>query len=874
MTRVLNKLRGVFAHRHRDEEIRDELDFHLNEEISAHKAAGLNEVEARTAARRDLGNRARVEEDVRAAWSWRWIGRLAQDLRYAWRMVRRRPAFTIAAVTSLALGIGANTAVFSLLHALVLEQLPVARPHELVRLTEGVRDGSVRDTVTWDTFDTLRRGSTTLSHVFAVTRTFARPGTVEERGEKTDAFIQLVSDNFFESLGVDAIVGRVFRTPPPDSAGEPIVVISDAYWRQRYGSDPNVVGRRIRVWKRDVTIAGVAQPGFGGVEMETPIDIWAPFDQLVAADAVDRTRGRWMRVMGRVAAEGTLASASAEASAILARPVSLESGATGYSTLRVALMRPLLLVEAVAGLVLLVACANLANLLLAGTAARAREIAVRSSLGASRARVVMQLCTESIVLALAGGVLAVGVASWVSAALLSFLPSSQAPALGTLTFQLNWPVLAFTLVLSAVTCVLFGLWPALRATRLDEAVRLRSGAGASQPSRGWTSRGLVICQVALCVLLLMVAIVFVRSLQNLRGQDAGYRADRLLVADVGGPIDYPEERRDQLVDELRSRLGALPGVEAVAYSHHGQLSGGAFEYVLGFPGRVETPHERLVAIEQRVTPGFFGAMGTRLVAGRDVSATDTASSTPVAIVNEAFVAQFFSGVNPIGRRFYQEGGSRARQPMEVIGVVSNAKWVSLRDDAPAMYYRPYAQQSGSPVVRLAVRATSDVDLVAGALRQIAQSIDRRMTVGNVMPFDEVVDRTLVVERLVAQVSTAFGALALAIAALGLYGVLAYSVARRRREIGVRIAVGASPGVVERMILRESLTLFAVGCTIGIPLAIAITRRLSSMLFELSPQDPLAVVVSIGTLGLATTAASYFPARRAAATDPTYALRAE
>jgi predicted permease len=872
--RLLNKLRWRLHRRRREAEIRQELEFHLEQEAAEARAAGLTDAQARAAARRDLGNRTLVEEDTRDAWGWIWLQRMGQDLRFAGRMVRRRPTFTAAAVLSLALGIGANTAVFSLLDALLLERLPVQRPRELVRLAEYVRDGSYRDAFTYTTYEALRHGSTTMSGVIAMSRTYDRPDQVEERGEKYPAYIQLVSDNYFDVLGIGAIQGRVFHAPAPGVSGEPVAVISEAYWQRHFGGQPSALGARVRLWRHDFTIAGIAPRGFGGTETDTPIDIWVPFEQTVPVNSEERSRGRWMRIMGRLASHETIARAAAESSVTVGRTVTLEPAATGYSNLRRRLARPLLLVELVVGLVLLITCANLANLMLAGTAARERELAVRRSLGASRARVVRQLLTESLVLAGAGGALAVVAARWMSAALLSFLPPQQAPALVHLGFQADWKVLGFASLLSSVTCLLFGLVPALRTTHAEGAPALRAGAGTGQRTRGWMSRGLVVGQVVMCTLLLMIAGVFLRSLQNLRGQDAGYQEDHLLVADVKGPEEYTEERRDQLIEDLRARASSLPGVQQVAFSHHGQLSGSAFEYRLGFPGRVKSQGDAPTAIEQRVSPGFLAAMGTRFVAGRDVTDADGPRATPVAIVNEAFAARFFSGTNPLGQRFSQEGGSRSGELMEVVGVVSNAKWVNLRDEAPAMYYRPYAQQAGSPVVRFATRASGDLDTLGASLVQTAQSIDRRIALSNVVPFREIVDRTLVIERLVAHVAAAFGVLALTIAAVGLYGVLAYGVTRRRREIGVRIAIGASPGSVEWLILRESLVLFAIGCLLGVPAAVIVNRQLSSLLFGLSPQDPVTVTAALVTLAVATVAASYLPARRAASIDPMLALREE
>jgi putative ABC transport system permease protein len=812
---------------------------------------------------------------LHAAWAWIGIERLGQDVRYAARMVRRRPGFTVAAILTLMLGIGANTAVFSLLHALLLKSLPVERPAELVRLIEqGPDPSSYRDAFTLITQDTLQRGTTALSGVIASSTPSGRPAEIEERGEKRPVFLQMVSDNYFDILGVRAFRGRVFHQPDPASPGEAIAVISEEYWRRHYSGEMSALGARFRFRTREFTIAGIAPPGFRGTEIDVPADVWVSVEQVVPPGSDDRVRGRWMRIMGRLQPGATIARAEAESAAILNRPVKLQAGASGYSALRRRLSRPLLLVGLVVALVLLITCANLANLMLAATASRERELAVRRAVGASRGRIVRQLLTESLVLSAAGGVLAIGVAHWTSAALLSFLPPNQAPALTNLGFEPNARVLGFAAVLSCATSLLFGLIPALRATQRHGASSLRAGAGAGQRNRSWLSRGLLVSQVVMCTLLLTVAGVLLRTLQNLRGQDAGYREDQLLVADVEPPREYPGNRRDQLIEELRSHAAALPGVEIAAFSYLGQLSGSALEYRVGFPGRPTLDGDAAVVIEQRISPGFLRAMGTEFSAGRDFGASDDARSAPVAIVNESFVRRFLPGADPVGAHFFPANGTRTGELMQIVGVVRDSKWVNLRDDWPPMYYRPYSQQGGSPVVRLVVRTSGDLDALTGRLIQTAQTIDPRIVLRDVVPFREIVNRTLVTERLVAQVSAAFGGLALLIAAVGLYGVLAHNIVRRRREIGIRIAVGAPPGAVEWMIVRESLALLACGVALGVPAAIIATRLVSSMLFGLSPHDPWSIAAALTVLTCATVVAAYLPARRAAGIDPILALREE
>jgi putative ABC transport system permease protein len=866
MTRLFRRFLWSLRSRRKEEELREELLFHLDEEAESARLAGLPEREARLAARRDLGNRARIEEDIRAMWEWPLLRRTRQDLAYAGRLVRRRPAFSATAIITLALGIGGATAVFGILQPLFMQSLPVERPHQLVRLAEAsplIPAGFEAFTLV----TTLQRESRLLSDVVASSVSSSRPGEVSIRGARRPAFVQFVSDNYFDGLGVRALIGRVFHQP---ATGEPVVVISEDYWRREFGADPSAIGTTLRSGRRDFSIAGVAPKGFRGTEIDVPADVWIPFEQVLAPDDDDRVRGRWMRVTGRIGPGVSVEQAEAEASAVLGRKVELRHGATGYSGLRRRLAEPLLLVSVVVALVVLITCANLANLMLSATASRGHEFAVRGAIGASRGRIIAQLMIESLVLSATGGVLALVIARWISSGVLALLPPDVAVAAPNLRFALNPSVLTFVALVCAATCLLFGVAPALRATTRATAVDLKGSGGAAPPAGHGTGRALIVGQVAICMMLLVVAGVFLRTLQNLRGQDAGYREHGLLVADASPPFEYPDDRRDVMLEELRRRIGGLPGVEIAAFSHVGQLSGGAIEFDIRFPEEPETEHPEV--IEQRITPGFIGAMGTSLVAGRDFTQLDDARSPLVTIVNESFARRLLPGRNPIGERFFRPLGTRGDEPMEIVGVIRDAKWVNLRDDPPPMYYRPYAQMGGTPTVRFAIRTSGNPEPLGAELAAIARSINREMAVTNVAPFAEIVNRTLAQERLIAHVATGFGLLALTIAAVGLYGILAYAVVRRRREIGVRVAVGARPRSIERLFLSESMVSVGIGVALGLPAAFAVTRLAASMLYGLGPYDVPSAVGAAVVLTLAAGAATYLPARRAATIDPLVALR--
>ena len=800
--------------------------------------------------------------------------RLALDVRYAARWLRRRPVLSGAAILTLALGMGGVTAVFSLLGALFLRDLPVDDPRRLARAVERRDDGTIADAFTLSTYDELQRGSAAFSGILASSRPLGGPGEIEVRGERRREYVQLVSANYFDVLGVGASLGRVFHQAARGKPVEPIAVISDALWRREYGGDPGVLGARLRYGVAEVTVAGVMPAGFRGTEIDVPADIWIPVDHVVAANSPSRASGRWMRVMGRLGPGATLAQAEAEVSAALGRRIQLEPGGSGYSALRQRLAQPLMLAAVLATLVLLIACANVANLMLAAAASREREVAVRAALGASSGRILRQFLAESVLLTSAGAALGLVVAHWTSAALLAFLPPADALAIPNLRFQLDARVATLVAGLAVGTCALFGGPPALWAGTHSAAGALRAGAGVGGRGRGVLGRGLLAGQVAMCTALLVVAAVFVRTVQNLRGQDAGYSESRLIVADVGFPRDYSEARRDDLIEQLRARAAALPGVEVAAFSHAGQLSGGAIEFRIGFPGRGRQRLEQDEApvVEQRISPGFLRAMGTPLTTGREFVASDDDRAPLVAVVNEAFVRRFLPDRAPLGAKFFREGGSRSGELMEIVGVVKDSKWINLRDEPPVMYYRPYRQMGGTPSVRLAIRTFADPRPVSRAFVAAARSIDPGIVLGDVLPFREIVNRTLVVERLIAHASTALALLGLMIAGVGLYGVLAYGVARRRREIGIRIAVGAGAAGIERMILFEASTIVGAGAALGVPAGLALTRLMSSRLFGLSAHDPVSIALAVAVLATAGLAAAYLPARAAARVDPILALR--
>jgi predicted permease len=527
--------------------------------------------------------------------------------------------------------------------------------------------------------------------------------------------------------------------------------------------------------------------------------------------------------------------------------------------------------EFVVGMVLLIACANLANLLLAVAASREREISVRQAIGAGRGRLVRQLLTESLLVSAIGASLAIVVAGWLSRAILRFLPPDAAGAVANLTFRFDPRVLGFTGALTLITCLLFGLAPALRATRTSLTPALKESTGGAGQGR-WTSRGLVIGEVALCAILLIGAGLFVQSLWRIRSLDSGFVAEHVLVAGVKGPREYRRAELQSRIDALREQIAVLPGVRASGASQVRPLSGFAISGMVEAEGHIPAPGEDADAYDLSISPGFYVAMGTPLIEGRDFTGRDDANAPRVAIVNESFARQFFPGRSPMGRRFGIDGPASVGA-MEIVGLVRDTRWIGLRRMPTPMYYRPY-RQSGAATTTLAFRTTGDLGALAAALERASHNLDPRLSLKDVVPFTEMEDRSLVVERLVAQVSACFGILALLVACVGLYGMLAYGVARRTREIGVRIALGASLGGVQWMVLRESLLLLVAGFALGVPAALALARLVASLLFGLTPADPVNIAASLLVMIAVSLCAAFIPARRAARVDPMVALRYE
>jgi predicted permease len=830
---------------------------------------------------------------------------LAQDIRYGIRQLRRSPGFTAIAVLSLALGIGANTAIFQLIDVIRLKMLPVKNPQQLafVDFEKGSsRSGwfSTRSArLTYAQWEQIRANQQAFTDVFAWSSTRFN---LASGGEARYAEGLFVSGDFFGGLGVNPLMGRTF-TASDDSAscGGAGAVISYAFWQRELGGDPAVLGRNVTLNGFQFPVVGITPAPFFGVEVGSRYDVAVPLcaDRILADDGKGRIPVRhawWLSMMGRLKPGWTLERAtahlhtlspaimqatlpptykSAQAKKYLANKLGATDGGTGVSGLRRQYERPLWLLMATAGLVLLIACANLANLLLARASVREREIAVRSAIGASRWRLVRQLLAESLLLAAAGAVLGVALAQVLSRGLVRFINTSNEPLFVGLS--IDWRLLGFTAGLAVLTCLLFGLVPALRATHFSPASAMRAGGRSMTAGRERFSlrRGLVATQVALSLVLFVGALLFVRTLRNLLTTEAGFNAEGVLSVGLDfGRAQDSKDRRPVIYRELHDRLAALPGVISTAQVWFTPISGSGWNDDIGPDGTTAAASGKQ-SYFNRIGPGYFQTMGTRLLAGREFNERDTLSSPKVAIVNEVFARKFFGGANPVGRTFRMEAEAGKPEPLiQIVGLVKNTKYYELREDFLPIGFFPIAQDDdpGS--------GATFVLRVAGSTGNLMSSI--KAAVAGVNPaigiefrsFSAQLRESLLRERLMATLSGGFGVLAGLLAGLGLYGVIAYMVARRRNEIGVRIALGANRGRVIRLVLREAMLLLIAGLFAGILISLWAGRAAAALLFGLKPYDLVSMFAAVLLLASIALLASYLPARRAAALEPMAALRDE
>ncbi|PYT51411.1 MAG: permease [Acidobacteria bacterium] len=902
--RELTRRLSMVVHRRQfDADLEEEMRLHLELRKQERIESGVTAEDARAAARRRFGNPTVLREKSHTAWGWEWLEELVQDVNYgAWAMLRS-PGITLVALLSLALGIGANTAIFSLMDTVMLKSLPVKDPARLVLfgngLDQGISDGFPNPWLySYHFYREMQKKNQVFSDVAAAfSMTDRAHGSVEGRNDAEPMNIQLVSGTYFPMLGVEAMIGRALTDEDDRTkGGHPVAVVSHAWWARSLARDPSVLGKKLTIGSTVFTIVGVAPPEFFGTRVGEAADIWIPLSMQKEIppgwDGYSDNMFESLHLMARMKPGVSMAEANSNANLLFQQilrgfsgaplteenlrkldktRVELNSMATGFSRLRWEFSEPLKIMMTVVGLVLLIACANIANLLLARSTARARELAVRQALGARRSRLIRQLLTESLVLAFAGGALGIAFASGASHLLVRMVSD------GRDALQLNVPIdmrlLLFTLGVTLATAALFGTIPAFRATRLNLTDSLKDGR--SQPSasaKGPLAKTLVISQVALSLVLLVAAGLFVRSLMNLTNVDTGFNKENVIRLRVdASSAGYKEDvRLTGIYRQIEERASSLPGVRAASFSiftfNEGTWNNGI--WVQGYL----SGHRETSVHHNAVGTGYFAAMGIPLLAGRTFGPQDTATSQQVAVIGETMARTLFPSGSPIGRH-YGRGGPQNAGDIEVIGVVEDVKYNSLEEDPQPGDYLPYTQN-----VRylndFEVRHTGDSAVVVAAIRQAIHDVDRTLPISDVMTLHEQVARSTTNQRLVAQLSTFFGLLAVFLSCIGIYGLMSYVVTRRTNEIGIRMALGAERSQVLWLVMRESLWLVALGIAIGVPVALAGNRLVKSMLFGLQASDPVSLLAGVAVLLVVAGLAGYLPARRASLVDPMVSLRYE
>ena len=896
---------GRLFHRSRlERELDAELTFHLAEHVRDLVAAGLSPAQARRQARLALGGVEQVKEETRDVRGTRWVEDFAADVRFALRTLRKSPVFTLAAVLTLAVGIGANTAVFSVADALFFRSLPVERPAELFYL-QRVRSDGPDLRFSGPALDRFRAALPAGTRLGAMSSTIGMNFIADQAAAERVAG-QLVTGDWFPLLRTKAAVGRLLGPDDTRTAGsEPVVVLSHPFWTRRFGADRSVVGRTIRLNGTVLTVVGVAEPGFTGVGIERTTDVWAPVTmqaevQYYANANINDAEGdkpwlgqegiSWLTLMGRIP-EGQTAGAvearletvfrgflaerlSTEDSATRAfrskERLQLQSAARGFSELRDGLGDPLKLLTITVGLVLLVACANLAGLLLARNAARGHEIAVRISLGARGGRLLRQVLTESITLSLLGGIASLGVA-WVGAsALLRAAWNSTSPGL-PVALAFDWKLLSVAGGISLLTGVVFGLPPALKISRTElfDAFRSTGRVMGGRPGQSSVGRLLVVGQIGLSLALVVMAGVLVRSVQALLAVDPGYDREQVLSAriDVRG-AGYRLEDLPGLYRRIEAIVAAVPGVKSAALSSIGLAGSARRSSSIAVPGKVRPAGWDDNVQVNEVTAGFLSTTGIRLLKGRDFAVTDGLKAPKVAIISESLARRFFDTENAVGLRF----GFDSVPVFEVIGVVKDLRPNQLKEPPVPMLFVSLEQQEGAFIYNIMARTVNASRSVAPALRQALAAAEPGLPVRDVVTLGTLLVRGARQDLVVSKVTGIFGILAALLAAIGLYGVMAYSVSRRSNELGVRLALGAAPAQLRWLVIGDSMRLVVAGVVVGLGVTMLSLRAVEGLVFGVSPRDPVSVAVAVVIVLAVGLAAAAVPAWRASRVDPVIALR--
>jgi predicted permease len=840
-----------------------------------------------------------------------------KDLRHAARTLLHAKGWTVVVVLSLALGIGANTALFSVINGLLLTKLPVADPDTLVRLRYGGRndmvtsssdygnsgrgpDGqNIRTTFSYPMYQQFVADNRTMTDLFACAPAGRANVVVDGQAELANAFVS--TGNYYRLLGVTARLGRTITPEDDQASAPPVAVISSKYWHTRFTTDPEVVGKTVRVNNVPVTIVGVLSPDFTGVQqpvsqppdLSLPLAVFSQFDTNSGPSRVSQPTYWWLQVMGRLKPGATAAQVQGNLEGIfqstaragLASFMStlsdeqrstasnrnrkevprllVDSGSRGVYEVNTNELRSATILSVVVSLVLLIVCANVANLLLSRAAARQKEISIRLSLGATRIRLIRQLLTESLLLAAIGGALGIAVGYWGKQLL---------PGAATEVPLLDWRVLGFVLAVTALTGVVFGIAPAIRATAGNVSDALKQTSRSVVGSRSLLAKSLLIVQVAISLVLLVGAGLFLRTLHNLRHVDVGFNPRNLLLFRINPAMNrYDEQRTVALYGDLLERIAATAGVRGVALSNPALLSGSVNSTSIFIHGRVYGPDQRDSINRLIVSANFFDLMEIPLLSGRSFTSHDTDTAPRVAIINEAAAKKYFPDENPVGRRFGNSVENNSQN--EIVGVLRDVKYDSVRDQAPPTMYVPFLQsRPSSPII--AVRTTGNPSAATGSAREVVRQIDPNLPMTDVSTQLEQVERRFQQEKVFAQAYTLFGVVALLVASIGLFGLMSYSVSRRTNEIGIRMALGAQRFDVLRQVLSESMLLVAIGVVIGVAAALAAGRLVTTLLFGLAPNDVMTVAAAVAVMLVVSAFAGYLPARRASRVDPMVALHYE
>jgi putative ABC transport system permease protein len=893
--------RKYFTRRRRDQELAREIEFHVAQEAEENMARGMSREAAQQAARRSLGNATTVREAVYEMNGWSFLDSLRQDVRFGLRQLRLHPGFTLTAVLSLALGIGANTAIFTLVDQIVLRLLPVKNPRELVQLrVEGGRFGSNTGddvhTFSYPTYVALRDHSTVFAGLTGQTIEEASLSG-DERGEMIR--VGLVGGNFFQVFGVEPLLGRLL-TPEDDTTinGHPVAVLQYTFWRNRFAGDVNIVGSTIRLNGTPFTVIGVSAPGFEGTDVGLPTEAWTPVTMkaaiLPARNDLEDERSAWFYLFGRLKPGAGIEQAQAamrvlyrqrqqeelqgeffqrfpeERERFLRQDFSLVPAGGGQSWLRSHFEAPLIVLQWLVGVVLLIACTNVANLLLARATARQREVAIRGALGASRGQLIRQFLLESMMLAAAGGAAGLLLSSWMTRGLIRVLPFD--PANLSLSTTPDTRILLFSAAITLLTALLFGLAPALRGTRVAPGTTLKQEAGAIAGGGHVRLRKVFVAvQVGLSCLLLIGAGLFARTLANLQNVELGFDSQNVVMFSVRPSIAYDAARKLQVYRSLLEGLAAVPGVKAAGANRTMLLTGGQWDGSITMPGVAAQDGNPPWSFFNAVTPGYFEALGIPVTAGRDLSWSDWGGSRSLCLVNQELVDEYLGGENPVGRFLGQ--GRDTPPDREIIGVFGNARYEDVRGAIPRQVFVSLDSKIAyTSSVNVYARVVGDARAVMPLLREHVRRVDANLVVSEMRTLDEQLNRRLSNERLLSFLSVGFALLASLLAVVGLHGVLTFVVARRTRELGIRMALGADRGRVVRLVMGEMLLVVVLGTAVGVLAGLLFGRLVQSQLFGVNGADAPVYLISVTALLAAALGAALAPAWRASRIDPMTALR--